>query len=40
MELLHTLQNNMERTEWKYKCKYTVTATLRCSHNCTDTALG
>jgi len=24
----------MEQTEWKYKCKCTVTATWRCSHSC------
>ena len=40
IELLHTLQNNVEQTEWKYKCKCTATATLRCSHSRRDTALG
>jgi hypothetical protein len=40
VELLHTVYSDRLWTEWKYKCKCKVTATVRCSHSCTDTALG
>ena len=40
VELLHTVYSDRLWTEWKYKCKCTVTATVRCSYNCTDSALG
>jgi len=40
VELLHTVYSDRLRTEWKYNCNCTVTATVRSSHNCTDTALG
>ena len=38
--LLHTVYTDRLRTEWKYSCNCTVTATVRCSHCGTDTALG
>ena len=39
-ELLHTVYTDRLRTEWKYSCNSTMLATVRCSHCCTDTALG
>jgi len=39
VELLHTVYSDRLWTEWKYKCKCTVTATVRCSYNYTDIAI-
>jgi hypothetical protein len=40
VELLHTVYSDRLWTEWKYNCKYTATATVCSSQNCTDTSLG